>query len=52
MALSLTVELAGGAELLFNNKRKHDITLPGREENKAWTLGELLFWMRDNILTV
>ncbi|KAM0732751.1 Ubiquitin-related modifier 1 [Formica fusca] len=45
--LSLTVEFGGGAELLFDKKKRHELDLPGNE----WTLKRLLFWLRDNLLT-
>ena len=48
--MNITIELSGGAELLFGNKRKHEITLP--EEEKAWTMGTLIPWIRDNLLQV
>ncbi|XP_078041704.1 ubiquitin-related modifier 1 isoform X1 [Augochlora pura] len=36
----------GGAELLFDNKKKYDVNLPGNE----WTIQSLLFWIKDNLL--
>ncbi|KAL6442887.1 hypothetical protein ACFW04_002736 [Cataglyphis niger] len=45
--LPLTVEFGGGAELLFDKKKRHELNLPGDE----WTLKRLLFWLRDNLLT-
>ncbi|EFN85076.1 ubiquitin-related modifier 1 [Harpegnathos saltator] len=45
--LPLTIEFGGGAELLFSKKKKHEVDLPGDD----WTLGRLLFWLRDNLLT-
>ncbi|XP_029658834.1 ubiquitin-related modifier 1 [Formica exsecta] len=45
--LSLIVEFGGGAELLFDKKKRHELDLPGNE----WTLKRLLFWLRDNLLT-
>ena len=48
--MNITIELSGGAELLFGNKRKHDITLP--EDEKTWTMATLLPWIRDNLLQV
>ncbi|XP_032663722.1 ubiquitin-related modifier 1 [Odontomachus brunneus] len=43
----LTIEFGGGAELLFDKKKRHEVDLPGVE----WTLGQLLVWLRDNLLT-
>ncbi|XP_014484967.1 PREDICTED: ubiquitin-related modifier 1 [Dinoponera quadriceps] len=45
--LRLTIEFGGGAESLFDNKKRHEVNLPGDE----WTLGQLVFWLRDNLLT-
>ncbi|KAL5265139.1 hypothetical protein ACHWQZ_G006024 [Mnemiopsis leidyi] len=46
--MNITIELAGGAELLFGNQRKHEVTLP--ESDKQWTMATLLPWIRDNLL--
>ncbi|XP_033340205.1 ubiquitin-related modifier 1 [Megalopta genalis] len=40
------IQFGGGAELLFNNKKKYDVNLPGNE----WTIQSLLFWIKDNLL--
>ncbi|XP_058790772.1 ubiquitin-related modifier 1 [Phymastichus coffea] len=48
VGLPLNIEFSGGAEYLFNNKKKHSITLPAGEK---WTLGKLIIWIRDNLLT-
>ena len=48
--MNITIELAGGAELLFGNQRKHEVTLP--ESDKQWTMATLLPWIRDNLLQV
>ncbi|KAL1517414.1 hypothetical protein ABEB36_001181 [Hypothenemus hampei] len=45
--MKITVEFGGGAELLFDNKKHYDVELP---ENTEWTLGRLLFWLKDNLL--
>ncbi|KAL0101446.1 hypothetical protein PUN28_018941 [Cardiocondyla obscurior] len=45
--LPLTIEFGGGAELLFEGKKRHEVDLPGVE----WTLRQLLHWLRDNLLT-
>ena len=39
---------SGGAELLFDNKKKHEIILP--ELSSPWTIKILLPWVRDNLL--
>ncbi|KAH0947246.1 hypothetical protein HN011_007069 [Eciton burchellii] len=43
----VTIEFGGGAELLFDKKKRHDVNLPGED----WTVKQLLFWLRDNLLT-
>ncbi|KAL7292336.1 ubiquitin-related modifier 1 homolog [Trichogramma pretiosum] len=45
--LPIVIEFGGGAEYLFDNKTKHNIVLPAKPQ---WTLGELILWMRDNML--
>ncbi|KYN42365.1 Ubiquitin-related modifier 1 like protein [Trachymyrmex septentrionalis] len=47
VGLPLTIEFGGGAELLFDGKKRHEVDLPGEE----WTLKRLLSWLRDNLLT-
>ncbi|KAL4218902.1 Ubiquitin-related modifier 1 [Mactra antiquata] len=39
---------SGGAELLFDKKKKHDVNLPAKET--PWTIKDLLPWMKDNML--
>ena len=46
--MQLTLEFGGGAELLVGNVRKHQVALPAQE--KPWTLGGLLPWIRDNLV--
>ncbi|XP_035878206.1 ubiquitin-related modifier 1 isoform X2 [Phyllostomus discolor] len=46
--LSVEVEFGGGAELLFDGVKKHQITLPGQEE--PWDLRSLLVWIKKNLL--
>ncbi|XP_076286375.1 ubiquitin-related modifier 1 [Lasioglossum baleicum] len=40
------IEFGGGAELLFDKKKKYEANLPGDE----WTIQRLLFWIKDNLL--
>ncbi|OQR74108.1 ubiquitin-related modifier 1-like [Tropilaelaps mercedesae] len=47
----ITVEFAGGAELLFDNKKKHNVTLPPADEGTAWTITRLIQWLAKNLLT-
>ncbi|XP_017778987.1 PREDICTED: ubiquitin-related modifier 1 [Nicrophorus vespilloides] len=46
--LNITIEFGGGAELLFGNKKKQEVILPAKEGE--WTLKDLIFWMKDNLL--
>ncbi|XP_067660806.1 ubiquitin-related modifier 1-like [Haliotis asinina] len=48
MTLSVTLELSGGAELLFNKVKKHDVNLP--DGNETWNMRRFLPWIRDNLL--
>lgn len=45
--LRLVIEFGGGAELLFDKKKKHEVNLPVEQE---WTLKRLLYWIKDNLL--
>ncbi|XP_076454549.1 ubiquitin-related modifier 1-like [Babylonia areolata] len=47
MALPITLEFSGGAELLFANVKKHDVQLPASQK---WDVKSLLPWIRDNLL--
>ncbi|KAJ1525497.1 hypothetical protein ONE63_010306 [Megalurothrips usitatus] len=46
--LKITLEFGGGAELLFGNSKKHEVTLPTCD--KPWTIRNLLPWIKDNLL--
>jgi len=46
--LSITTEFTSGLQILFNNVKKHNVVLP--ETDKPWTLGLLLFWIKENLL--
>lgn len=48
MALEITLEFTGGAELLFGNVKKHKVSLP--QQDKKWTLRMLIPWIRQNLL--
>ncbi|XP_035728952.1 ubiquitin-related modifier 1-like isoform X4 [Vespa mandarinia] len=45
-SLSITIEFGGGAESLFDKKKKHEVNLPAGE----WKLKRLLHWIKDNLL--
>ncbi|XP_017880448.1 ubiquitin-related modifier 1 [Ceratina calcarata] len=44
--IPVIIEFGGGAELLFDKKKRHEVNLSGNE----WTIHKLLFWIRDNLL--
>ncbi|XP_037653059.1 ubiquitin-related modifier 1 isoform X1 [Choloepus didactylus] len=46
--LSVEVEFGGGAELLFDGVKKHQVTLPEQEE--PWDIRNLLVWIKKNLL--
>ena len=46
--MRLTLEFAGGAELLFGKQKLHDIDLP--DTTTPWTLRSLLVWIREHLL--
>ncbi|KAM7356144.1 ubiquitin-related modifier 1 [Cochliomyia hominivorax] len=46
--LKIILEFSAGAELLFGNIKKREISLPGTEK---WSIRNLLKWMHSNILT-
>ncbi|XP_061184643.1 ubiquitin-related modifier 1-like isoform X2 [Saccostrea echinata] len=48
MKLPVTVEFSGGADLLFDKVKKHDIELPASE--RKWKIRNLLTYIRDNLL--
>ncbi|XP_021008657.1 ubiquitin-related modifier 1 [Mus caroli] len=46
--LCVEVEFGGGAELLFDGVKKHQVALPGQEE--PWDIRNLLVWIKKNLL--
>ncbi|XP_034989263.1 ubiquitin-related modifier 1 [Zootoca vivipara] len=46
--LSLQLEFGGGAELLFDGIRKHQVTLPSQQI--PWDVRNLLVWIKENLL--
>ncbi|XP_034989264.1 ubiquitin-related modifier 1-like [Zootoca vivipara] len=46
--LSLQLEFRGGAELLFDGIRKHQVTLPSQQ--RPWDFRNLLVWIKENLL--
>lgn len=48
MSLRLTIEFSGGAELLFDKVKNHQVTLP--VDNTTWNLRRLISWISSNLL--
>ncbi|XP_073454097.1 ubiquitin-related modifier 1 isoform X2 [Aquarana catesbeiana] len=46
--IDLVLEFGGGAELLFEGIKKHQVTLPSRSD--PWDIKHLLVWIKDNLL--
>jgi len=44
----ITLEFGGGAELLFNKIKKHEIEL--EKDGKTWNIERLIQWIKDNML--
>ncbi|XP_069465243.1 ubiquitin-related modifier 1 [Ambystoma mexicanum] len=47
-SVSLLLEFGGGAELLFDGVKKHNVTLPLQPE--PWDVRRLLMWIKGNML--
>ena len=50
MTLSIVVEFSGGAELLFGNVKKLQLTFPNNNNDDIWNLKKLIAFLRDNHL--
>jgi ubiquitin related modifier 1 len=49
--LNLVVEFSGGAELLFDKVKKHDVQLKQSEvEGGKWTMKLLISWIKEHML--
>uniref|UniRef100_A0A5S6QJT9 Ubiquitin-related modifier 1 homolog n=1 Tax=Trichuris muris TaxID=70415 RepID=A0A5S6QJT9_TRIMR len=50
--LNIQVEFMGGSELLLKDRKKvHDVVLPCEEaKSGAWTIGQLLRWIKETML--
>ncbi|KAK2565898.1 Ubiquitin-related modifier 1 [Acropora cervicornis] len=46
--LKISVHFSGGAELLFNKVKEHEVVLPNNAN--PWNIKRLLVWIRDNLL--
>lgn len=50
MGIPVTIEFSGGAELLFEKKRKMGIELPVDANNESWTIEKLIQHLKDKYL--
>ena len=52
--MNVVLEFSGGAELLFGKVRQHKVSLPNAtpaaNQNQAWSVGQLLVWIKENLL--
>jgi len=51
--LKIQIEFGGGMELLFGNKRSHEVSVPARTsqpDGRATDVKFLIYWIRDNLL--
>ncbi|XP_064649648.1 ubiquitin-related modifier 1-like [Lineus longissimus] len=46
---NVKIEFSGGAELLFDKIKVHDVALPLVADG-AWNIRKLLVWMKENML--
>lgn len=46
--INVVIEFSGGAELLFNKIKEHNVSLPIK--HKEWNIRDLLTWIKDNLL--
>ncbi|RMX49191.1 hypothetical protein pdam_00005846 [Pocillopora damicornis] len=46
--LKISIQFSGGAELLFNRVKEHDVVL--QKDGKPWNIKRLLAWIKDNLL--
>ena len=47
MSINVTAEFSGGAELLFDKIKEHQVQL---DTSKEWTVKDFIFWIKDNLL--
>ena len=48
--LTVQLEFSGGAELLFDNVKKHSVKLVGDDSSSVWNVERLLVHIKDNLL--
>ena len=48
--MNVVLEFSGGAELLVGRVRQHQINLPQQDGQTQWTIGNLLHWIKKNLL--
>merc|ERR1712183_501009 len=46
-SINVTAEFSGGAELLFDKVKQHELQL---DASRQWTIKDFIFWIRDNLL--
>ncbi|PIK43540.1 putative ubiquitin-related modifier 1-like [Apostichopus japonicus] len=46
--IDIHVEFSGGAELLFDKVKEHEVKLS--HDNNPWTIRKLLVWIKENLL--
>ncbi|XP_059476239.1 ubiquitin-related modifier 1 [Neocloeon triangulifer] len=44
--LKISIHFSGGAEILFDNIKKHELSL--QKDDLTWDLRRLISWIRDN----
>merc|ERR1711864_65531 len=49
MGMKINLEFGGGAELLFDKKKRVEVELPEHPQGR-WKIKGLLIWIRDNLL--
>ncbi|KAF5838368.1 ubiquitin-related modifier 1 [Dunaliella salina] len=48
--MKVKLEFSGGMDLLFGNKKMHEVEL-AETNGKRWTVGRVIMWARENLLT-
>merc|ERR1712062_131597 len=48
--MNVVLEFSGGAELLVGRVRQHKVNLTPQDDQKPRTLGNLLHWIKENLL--
>ncbi|GFR41443.1 hypothetical protein Agub_g2130 [Astrephomene gubernaculifera] len=48
--VKVQIEFSGGLEVLFGNKKEHDVDVPVQDGQTELTAAHLIAWTRDNLL--